>query len=142
MRIWSLHPKYLDAKGIVALWRETLLAKHVLLGKTKGYKNHPQLIRFKKLKHPVDAINQYLDQLLEEADKRGYKFDRGKISKPYRKTKISVTSGQMEFEASHLLKKLKQRDPGLFRQLRELKKFEPHPIFRVIKGEVAEWEII
>lgn len=22
MRLWSSHPKYLDAKGIVALWRE------------------------------------------------------------------------------------------------------------------------
>jgi len=43
MRIWSLHPKYLDSKGMVALWREALLAKQVLLNKTKGYKNHPQL---------------------------------------------------------------------------------------------------
>jgi len=38
MRLWTIHPKYLDAKGLVALWRETLLAKHVLEGKTPGYK--------------------------------------------------------------------------------------------------------
>lgn len=37
MRIWSLHPSYLDAKGLVALWRETLLAQKVLLGATVGY---------------------------------------------------------------------------------------------------------
>jgi hypothetical protein len=29
-RIWSLHPKYLDARGLVALWREGLLAQAVL----------------------------------------------------------------------------------------------------------------
>jgi hypothetical protein len=33
MRIWSLHPKYLDSKGLVALWRESLLAKNVLRDK-------------------------------------------------------------------------------------------------------------
>jgi hypothetical protein len=59
MRIWSIHPKYLDTKGIVALWREALLAKNVLEGKTKGYKNHPQLDRFKSASKPSDAINYY-----------------------------------------------------------------------------------
>lgn len=142
MRIWSLHPKYLDAKGIVALWRETLLAKHVLLNKTKGYKNHPQLSRFKELKNPVEAINEYLDHVLKEAQERGYNFDASKISKPCKKTKITVTNGQMEFEISHLLKKLKLRDPKLFSQLKEFKKFEPHPMFREVKGEIEEWEII
>lgn len=142
MRIWSIHPKYLDAKGIVALWREALLAKHVLLGKTKGYKNHPQLNRFKKLKNPPDAINLYLRHVLEEANQRGYKFDEGKITASKSKIKIAVTSGQIEFESSHLLKKLKLRDPGLFKEIKGLKKFEPHPMFNVIKGEIEEWEII
>ena len=48
MRLWSLHPKYLDIKGLVACWREGLLARKVLLDQTKGYKNHPQLIRFNR----------------------------------------------------------------------------------------------
>ncbi|WP_368086417.1 pyrimidine dimer DNA glycosylase/endonuclease V [Nitrosomonas sp. Nm34] len=26
MRLWSIHPKYLDAKGLLALWREGLQA--------------------------------------------------------------------------------------------------------------------
>ena len=39
MRLWSIHPKYLDCKGLVALWREALLAKKVLRGKTRKYAN-------------------------------------------------------------------------------------------------------
>lgn len=60
MRICSLHPKYSDAKGLVALWREALPAKHVLEGKTTGYKKHPQLIRFKECESSIDLINSYL----------------------------------------------------------------------------------
>jgi hypothetical protein len=140
MRIWSLHPKYLDAKGIVALWREALLAKHVLLGKTKGYKNHPQLNRFKKLKHPVEAIDQYLAEVLKEATARGYQFDGTKVSNNFRKIKINVTDGQLEYEAAHLLKKLKQRDPRRFREFNNIKEYEPHPSFKMVKGEIEDWE--
>ena len=32
MRLWSLSPRYLDVKGLVAVWREGLLADAVLLG--------------------------------------------------------------------------------------------------------------
>ena len=39
MRLWSLRPKYLDSQGLVALWREGLLAQAVLRGKTRGYRN-------------------------------------------------------------------------------------------------------
>jgi Pyrimidine dimer DNA glycosylase (EC 3.2.2.17)/DNA-(apurinic or apyrimidinic site) lyase (EC 4.2.99.18) len=60
MRLWSLHPKYLDKLGLLGLWRESLLAQKVLLGKTKGYKNHPQLIRFKKTEDPILYIGTYL----------------------------------------------------------------------------------
>ena len=142
MRIWSLHPKYLDAKGLVALWRETLLAKHVLLGKTKGYKNHPQLNRFKKLLNPVDAIDQYLDAVLTEATSRGYTFDPDKISKTFKKVKLNVTSGQMEYESAHLLKKLKARDTGRYKELKHSKFFESHPMFRIVEGEIENWEIV
>lgn len=142
MRIWSLHPKYLDSKGLVALWRETLLAKHVLQGKTKGYKNHPQLDRFKKLKNPVDAIDQYLDSILNEAAQRAYKFDADKISRPFKRTKIKVTDGQMKYEAGHLLKKLKERDPIRFKQFKSFEQFEPHPMFRLVNGEIETWEIV
>ncbi|MGA2330816.1 MAG: pyrimidine dimer DNA glycosylase/endonuclease V [Syntrophales bacterium] len=46
MRLWSLHPGYVDARGLVALWREGMLARKVLQHQTKGYKNHLQLHRF------------------------------------------------------------------------------------------------
>ena len=142
MRIWSLHPKYLDSKGIVALWREALLAKHVLSNKTKGYKNHPQLNRFKKLKDPVGAIEFYLSCVLEESKQRGYNFDSTKISSSFMRTRLNVTRGQLEFEAGHLLQKFKKRDPVLFKQLSILKKFEAHPMFRIVNGEIEDWEII
>ena len=141
MRIWSLHPKYLDAKGLVALWRETLLAKHVLEGKTKGYKNHPQLNRFKKSKHPLDAINFYLSIVLKEAEARDYHFDAKKISS-FKRSKLTVTKGQMNYEAKHLLKKLKTRDPKRFKELRSLPSFEPHPLFRIKEGVIESWEIV
>ena len=89
MRIWSLHPQYLDAKGLVALWRETLLAKHVLENKTKGYKNHPQLNRFKRTKNPVDSINHYLFFVLQEARVRNYKFDAAKIASTFKRVACS-----------------------------------------------------
>lgn len=140
MRIWSLHPKYLDAKGLVALWRETLLAKHVLEGKTRGYKNHPQLNRFKKLKQPLNSVNYYLFIVFEEARARGYAFNAGKISS-FRRSKITVTTGQIEYEAKHLLRKLKERDRKKFKEVKALSSFLPHPLFRIKTGEIESWEI-
>ena len=142
MRIWSLHPKYLDAKGLVALWRETLLAKHVLLGKTKGYKNHPQLERFKKLTRPVDAIDQYLAEVYKEAVVRNYNFDKDKIYWNYKKTIIQLTLGKLNYETEHLLKKLKIRDRNKYNQLLHSKTIVCHPIFKLKKGDISEWEIV
>lgn len=142
MRIWSLHPKYLDSKGIVALWRETLLAKHVLEGKTKGYKNHPQLLRFKNSTQPIPAINQYLSEVYFEATARGFNFDISKFSIPNERQYLPVNSGQLEYEFRHLLAKLKVRDTNLFEKFRNENKIEPHPLFQVIEGEIESWEII
>jgi hypothetical protein len=142
MRLWSLHPKYLDEKGLIALWREALLAKKVLEGKTKGYKNHPQLDRFKKTKNPLDCINHYLTYIYEESVKRKYKFDRSKIGWDFTKTRLTVTDRQLDYERNHLLKKLQVRDIERYKELIEEEKFEPHPLFKIIKGEIEEWEII
>ena len=142
MRIWSVHPKYLDAKGIVALWRETLLAKNVLEGNTKGYKNHPQLNRFKAEENPLEAINQYLAEVWNEATRRGYNFDRNKIDFDFKKIKIEVTIGQMQYEFNHLLKKLEQRDPERYKQFEKLKMVDCAEIFDVKEGEIEKWEII
>ena len=142
MRLWSIHPKYLDSKGLVALWREGLLAQKVLQGMTKGYKNHPQLKRFKNTKNPEGAIAGYLRGVLEEAVVRNYKFDRTKISGKLFKAKMPVTSGQLEYEFSHLLDKLKKRDPDKYIHLVSVAKIEPHPVFSITRGDVEDWEII
>lgn len=142
MRIWSLHPKYLDTKGLVALWRETLLAKHVLEGKTKGYKNHPQLNRFKKTKDPVNAIHYYLKFICKEAKARDYNFDESKVNLKVKKMTLKVTSGQMNYETKHLLKKLKVRDVIKLKEIRPVKNFETHPMFKIVEGEIEDWEIV
>lgn len=142
MRIWSLHPKYLDGKGLVALWRETLLAKHVLENKTKGYKNHPQLDRFKKAKRPLDVINQYLSEVYKEAANRNYRFNRNKIDWKFIPDKIKVTDGQLEYEVLHLLKKLKARNTIKFKEVKKLKNHDTLEMFTVTQGGIEKWEII
>jgi len=142
MRIWSIHPKYLDAKGIVALWREALLAKKVLEGGTGGYRNHPQLIRFKNSGVAQDAINQYLSVVYEESLERGYHFDRNKINWNLKFHTLTVSDKQLEYEMKHLLNKLKTRAPELFLSYSGEIRIEPHPLFTLIRGEVEAWEII
>jgi hypothetical protein len=144
MRIWSIHPKYLDTKGLTALWRETLLAQKVMQGKTKGYKNHPQLIRFKIQKDPLSFLNLYLLHLWKESQRRGYNFNQtkiGQIDSDF--AKIKVTQGQINYEFSHLMRKLKKRDKQRFDRLNKKKvldKIEIHPVFEVIEGDVEDWE--
>jgi hypothetical protein len=141
MRLWSLSPQYLDRQGLLAVWREGLLAKKVLAGKTSGYKNHPQLDRFKKQVSPTDYINAYLHGLWEEASRRGYKFDKAKAGHLKKKLKnIKVSSGQIEYEFAHLLKKLAKRDKGRYNELKGLVKPISHPLFTIKKGKIEPWE--
>ena len=140
MRLWSLHPSYLDTRGLVALWREALLAQNVLLGKTKGYRNHPQLNRFKDSRNPVAAIASYLNEVADEADRRGYNFDRKKIAGNRFKQKLTVTNGQVRYEFSHLLKKLSSRDPDLYKRLKSVQRIKTHPLFTKTRGDIESWE--
>ena len=144
MRLWSLHPVHLDAKGLVALWREGLLAQKVLQGKTKGYQNHPQLIRFKEHTSSLQAIANYLHAVCDEADRRGYSFDREKIlmNKAPRLSRIPLNKGQLAYEFEHLKKKLAIRDKIRYDQLQGLKQVEPHPLFILKSGGIASWEIV
>jgi hypothetical protein len=114
MRLWSLHPQYLDSRGLVALWREALLAQAVLSNKTIGYKNHPQLIRFKSCKNPRSQIANYLRVIHGEAVRRGFRFDKAKLSRPAKIEKICVTRGQLDYEWIHLKRKLRARAPDSF----------------------------
>jgi len=140
MRIWSINPEYLDAKGIVALWRETLLAKNVLEGNTKGYRNHPQLERFKSQPSPIACINEYLTEVYNEATKRNYNFNKEKIGCTKGSTTINVTSGQIEDEFTHLLKKLKERDLEKHTKYKDCKTIKHFPTFKVIPGKIETWE--
>lgn len=140
MRLWSLHPKYLDARGLVALWREGLLAQAVLSGRTRGYRHHPQLARFQAQPSPVGLIAQYLRNVCEEAAERGYRFDARKIDRSRFSGRIGVTRGQLDYEWDHLLRKLDARDPRWRSRWRDVELPHPHPIFRVRSGGVAEWE--
>jgi hypothetical protein len=141
MRLWTLHPKYLDAKGLVALWREALLAQKVLRGKTKGYRHHPQLIRFQAHAKPVAAVAAFLKAVYEEATRRGYEFDGSKIGPCRIMIKLKETDGQLLYEWQHLRRKLKHRAPEVLASHKEISVPEAHPIFRLVTGGVREWEI-
>ncbi|MBF0224434.1 MAG: hypothetical protein HQK76_03170 [Desulfobacterales bacterium] len=141
MRLWTVHPKYLDSKGLVALWREGLLAQKVLMEETKGYKNHPQLFRFKEQPSPIVSISTYLYWVYKESIRRGYNFDASKIIfNVSNNDKIIATEGQLIYEWKHLLFKLKNRANDCFNELKKIKTPEAHPIFVIEYGKVADWE--
>ena len=137
MRIWSLHPSLLDRQGLVACWRETLLAQAVLAGKTKGYTRHPQLERFRAAVDPLGSIAAYLHGVADEADARGYRFDRTRVLATPSGDRIPVTEGQLLYELAHLRAKLSQRDPS---RLASLEDGRPHPVFTVQPGDMESWE--
>ena len=140
MRLWTIHPQYLDARGLVALWREALLAQQVLRGITKGYRHHPQLARFRASADPLAAIASYLGGIFEEAQQRGYCFDSRKIPLLRASEPMEETKGQLLYEWRHLQQKLKVREFARYRHCRSLKAPIPHPLFRIVAGEVQTWE--
>jgi hypothetical protein len=140
MRLWTLHPRYLDPQGLVAAWREALLAQQVLAGRTRGYRHHPQLTRFYAQSDPSAAIAAFLKGIAEEATVRDYKFNTDKISRRKFKGQISETDGQLLYEWKHLRKKLRARAPGKYREIRSIKVPEPHPLFQIVPGEIQDWE--
>ena len=158
MRLWSFHPQYLDTKGLLAVWREGLLAQAVLLGRTRGYTAHPQLQRFRSHEDPAGAVAAYLGAVAEEGERRGYRFDRSRItgsgrcprsagqeSGPHGEglwsgPQIEVTAGQLDFEWKHYLEKIARRAPDLHAALSETEAPEAHPVFLVVPGPVESWE--
>ena len=125
----------------MALWREALLAQAVIRGLTRGYRHHPQLDRFREQPAPRSAINAYLRAVHAESVVRGYRFDRAKVGRVGTSVTITATTGQLEYEWMHLLAKLRARSPVDYRKLRGLARPEPHPLFAVVEGPVAPWEI-
>jgi hypothetical protein len=140
MRLWTVHPRYLDSKGLVGAWREALLAQKVLAGETRGYWHHPQLARFRAQRGPLGAIGAFLVAIASEAQNRGYHYDAAKISSRRGSGKIPETSGQLLYEWQHLKTKLLLRAPQLARPWRGTKTPKPHPLFRIVPGGVRVWE--
>lgn len=142
MRLWTIHPRYLDSRGLVALWREGLLAQKVIAGETRGYTRHPQLSRFREHAEPLEAIGAYLRYVAREAARRGYRFDETKIRSPPCLIRLKETRGQLLYEWKHLQAKLRVRSPELHREIKKLAGPKPHPLFRIVAGEVRGWEKI
>lgn len=113
MRLWSIHPSYLDAAGLTACWREALLARKVLAGETRGYTRYPQLARFRTLENPLYYIDVYICTLYDEAARRGYRYDPAKICRTEITVRLPVSRGQMEYEFEHLKKTLTAKPFGL-----------------------------
>ncbi|MFE6733783.1 pyrimidine dimer DNA glycosylase/endonuclease V [Microbacterium sp. NPDC057650] len=141
MRLWSPHPRYLDRQALVACWREALLAQAVLAGRTDGYRNHPQLVRFRERPDPLAAVGMFLSGIAVEADARGYRFDRARVLVPGDPDgSLDVTSGQLEAEWHHLVAKLAGRIPELADKWGSVQAPDPHPLFTVVPGGIADWE--
>lgn len=144
MRLWSISPGYLDTKGLLAAWREGLLAQKVLEGKTKGYRRHPQLERFRASADPLAAIGSYLSTIHAEAASRGYRFDASKILVPRggggEGELLPVTEGQLLYEFALLRSKLAARDPAKYEEILGLRGPIPGPAFMAVPGGVEAWE--
>lgn len=151
MRLWSLHPRYLDRPGLTAAWREALLAQAVLAGRTRGYTRHPQLTRFRETEDPLGAVGAYLDGVHDEATARGYSFDATRVDTPDPTGRwagaLEVTQGQLDHEWAHLMGKLRVRSPELAEEhARDVGAGSDgvavHRVFTVVEGPVADWEVV
>lgn len=140
MRIWTLHPRYLDAQGLTALWRESLLARAVLRGQTRGYRHHPQLLRFKQQEQPLIVLDAYLQVVHAESMARGYRFDDSKFERTGVECTLPSTDGQLALEWRHLMHKLQMRNPAVFAKWEATHLPDPHPLFKIVQGPVESWE--
>lgn len=140
MRLWTLHPQYLDAQGLVALWREALLAQAVLRGRTRGYTRHPQLERFREHAKPRGAINAFLAEVHRESRRRGYSFDAAKVGRVAGACTLEATRGQLEYEWGHLMRKLRARSREDYLRWRREDFPRANPLFTVTEGPIAPWE--
>ena len=141
MRLWTIHPQYLDTKGLLAVWREGLLAQKVLQNQTVGYRSHPQLKRFLSAPDAVAAIGDYLQGIYAESRQRGYQFHEDKIARTGLHHQISCTRGQLLYEWKHLLEKLRQREANRYEALQSIREPAAHPLFYIVEGDIEDWEI-
>ncbi|MDW5563812.1 MAG: pyrimidine dimer DNA glycosylase/endonuclease V [Methanomassiliicoccus sp.] len=140
MRLWSIHPRYLDPPGLGGLWREALLAQGVVAGRTLAYRNHPQTRRLLEQPDPWGAIHDYLIGVWDEAHRRGYAYQRSRILPHAGDHPMEVPRGQFEYEAALLRLKLEARSPRYLAGLPRPGDALPHPSIRMVEGGIAWWE--
>jgi hypothetical protein len=142
MRLWTIHPQYLDSRGLVAAWREALLAQAVLAGKTEGYTRHPQLTRFRESQDPRSSIVDFLFELLHEAERRGFHFDRSRIAGMEGRSgaRIPVGQGQVDYEWAFLRRKLERRSAAWLAALEPVGSPRLNRVFEAHEGGVEGWE--
>ncbi|WP_248123298.1 pyrimidine dimer DNA glycosylase/endonuclease V [Micrococcus lacusdianchii] len=157
MRLWTLHPRHLDRQGLTGAWREALLAQAALARRTRGYRNHPQLERFRDHGDPAAAIGAFLSGIALEATARGYRFDVSRIDRPldtapdadgvpgelvlpFRLAPIPATTGQRDHEWARLRAKLADRSPEWLARWEHVAVPDLHPLFELEEGPVASWE--
>lgn len=140
MRLWSIHPKYLDRQGLGALWREGLLAQAVLRNRTVGYRAHPQLQRFRDSGRPLGLISAYLYAVWREARRRGYHYDLHRIAGRPGPGRIPAPRGQLQWEWVHLRRKLRARSPEVLARWVQVVVPQAHPVFQPVPGGMADWE--
>lgn len=119
-----------------------MLALEVLKGNTKGYRHHPQLDRFRAEREPVESMKCYLRHIYQESIERGYHFNPGKIADTKQVPLLKVTSGQLSYELKHLKGKLRIRNPSMLKKLKGIDIPEPHPLLRIVAGDIEEWESV
>lgn len=141
MRLWSLHPKYRDRAGLTAVWREALSAQQVLRGVARVYRHYPQLARFRAQADTLAAIGAYLRQVREEACRRGSRSDGDKIVADALPVAMAVKEGQLRYEWTHFQRNPALREGARYAALQDVVDSEPHPLFRVIEGEVEYWRV-
>ncbi len=136
-----MHPQYFDRQALTAGWREALLAQAVIATPGRGYSRHPQLERFRADPAPLVVVGAFLTGIADEADARGYRFDRSRILVPGSVVaRIALPQGQLDYEWSHLLGKLTTRSPLVAERWAAVTAPEAHPIFQVVDGGIADWE--
>jgi hypothetical protein len=106
-----------------------------------GWKNHPQLDRFKYHPKPMEAVGFYLKELHIESQRRGYNYNYSKILYPNSQVEtITITMGQIDYEFKILQDRLKKRTPLKYDENLGVTKPEAHPLFKVIPGLPEKWE--
>jgi hypothetical protein len=140
VRLWSIHPCYLDPPGLGGLWREALLAQRVVEGRTAAYRHHPQARRVLDQADPWGAIHDYLLGVWEEGRRRGYHYDRSRISEHSGGHLMEVPRGQIEYELALLRYKLAERNRDFLSRLPTFERTLSHPSIRIVEGGIAPWE--